>query len=208
MSVESKGCWEVYGFDIMIDQNLRPWLIEVNSSPACDYSTEVTEKFVRKALPDTLKVILDGNSNPNLQSVHRGGWQCIYCGMIIPKVIVGLGVDLTLKGSKISNKRSRNKGKHRTKKQVIDLDKDPLFDDSDLSEYEKSSKGKVSMEAEKTEKTTKDYNKENERGNGKRSEVYQSAKVPLKKYCLNRKTKNVHLKTMVTLPLNKVTIDF
>ena len=34
-----KGSHEIFGYDIMIDDELNAWLIEVNSSPAMDYST-------------------------------------------------------------------------------------------------------------------------------------------------------------------------
>ena len=57
--IQRKASWEVYGFDIMIDENYYPWLIEINLSSACDYSTSIAESFVKRVLPDVLKVALD-----------------------------------------------------------------------------------------------------------------------------------------------------
>ena len=51
--------FEMFGYDIMVDDDLNSWLIEVNSSPAMDYSTDVTERLVKMVLEDTIKVVID-----------------------------------------------------------------------------------------------------------------------------------------------------
>ena len=51
--------FELFGYDIMVCEDLNCWLIEVNSSPAMDYSTAVTERLVKMVLEDTIKVVVD-----------------------------------------------------------------------------------------------------------------------------------------------------
>ena len=36
-----QNSFELLGFDLMVDENLKPWLIEINTSPAMDYSTVI-----------------------------------------------------------------------------------------------------------------------------------------------------------------------
>jgi hypothetical protein len=32
---QMNNCFEVYGFDLLIDLDMKPWVIEINLSPAC-----------------------------------------------------------------------------------------------------------------------------------------------------------------------------
>ena len=40
------NCFELYGFDLVLDQELTPWLIEVNLSPACCQRTDYLKEML------------------------------------------------------------------------------------------------------------------------------------------------------------------
>ena len=54
-----KGSIGIYGFDIVVDSDLQPWLIEVNKSPCFAYSTHVTQHLVPRFMEDMVKVMVD-----------------------------------------------------------------------------------------------------------------------------------------------------
>ena len=55
----NKNAFELFGYDFMIDEQYNVWLIEINCSPAMDYSTKITERLVKMVLEDTAKVLVD-----------------------------------------------------------------------------------------------------------------------------------------------------
>jgi glutathione synthase/RimK-type ligase-like ATP-grasp enzyme len=46
--------FEVYGFDLIVDEHLRPWVIEVNLSPACNERTDWLTKMLDDMSMDLL----------------------------------------------------------------------------------------------------------------------------------------------------------
>jgi tubulin monoglycylase TTLL3/8 len=59
------GSIGIYGFDIIIDSNLKCWLIEVNKCPCMAYSTHVTKTLIPLFMEDLAKVIVDKINDPN-----------------------------------------------------------------------------------------------------------------------------------------------
>ena len=43
-SKEHDMCFEILGFDIFIDENVKPWLIEVNHMPSFNQDTKVDKE--------------------------------------------------------------------------------------------------------------------------------------------------------------------
>jgi len=54
--INDKHCYEMYGYDVMIDADLKPWLIEVNASPSMSSDNEVDTKLKLGLLDDILTV--------------------------------------------------------------------------------------------------------------------------------------------------------
>jgi tubulin monoglycylase TTLL3/8 len=96
----------------MIDDEFNCWLIEVNSSPAMDYSTHVTEKLVKVCLEDILKVIIDYHSASTAKAkkaIDTGEFELIYkANRVVDKPMHSFGLNLEIKGNKI-NERLLNK---------------------------------------------------------------------------------------------------
>lgn len=103
-----KGCFELYGFDIMIDSEFNVWLIEVNSSPAMDYSTYVTEKLVKQCLEDVCKVIIDyddAKTEKKKNKVDTGQFELIYkANQQVEKPMNSFGLNLEIVGNGIKQK--------------------------------------------------------------------------------------------------------
>ena len=60
-----KQCFEVFGFDVLIDEDLRPWLLEVNASPSLTATTEDDFRVKQAVVVDTIQqVMLDKRGVP------------------------------------------------------------------------------------------------------------------------------------------------
>jgi hypothetical protein len=55
--IQDKHCFEIYGYDVMVDDTLKPWLIEVNASPSLTANTKLDHDLKFKMLNDALDIV-------------------------------------------------------------------------------------------------------------------------------------------------------
>lgn len=55
--VNDRHCFELYGYDILIDDNLKPWLIEINANSSLTANTAKDNEMKVKMLDDMLTVL-------------------------------------------------------------------------------------------------------------------------------------------------------
>merc|ERR1719277_725668 len=75
--IQDKHCFELYGYDIMISADLKPWLIEVNASPSLTANTSQDYDMKFALLDDTFS-ILDFEKYLTGTESQIGGFDVLY----------------------------------------------------------------------------------------------------------------------------------
>ncbi|EPZ31072.1 tubulin tyrosine ligase-like family, member 1 [Rozella allomycis CSF55] len=56
--VSDKHCFECFGYDIIIDENLKPWLVEVNASPSLTSTTPSDKQMKQSLINDCFNIVV------------------------------------------------------------------------------------------------------------------------------------------------------
>lgn len=54
-----KHQFEIFGYDFMIDSNLVPWLIEINTNPCLEETSKLLKTLLPRMLNDAFRITLD-----------------------------------------------------------------------------------------------------------------------------------------------------
>ena len=54
---KSSNCFELFGFDILLDSDLKPWLLEVNLSPSLATDSPLDHNIKSTLISDTFNLV-------------------------------------------------------------------------------------------------------------------------------------------------------
>eukprot|EP01138_Halocafeteria_seosinensis_P016261 gb/GECG01016591.1/.p1 GENE.gb/GECG01016591.1/~~gb/GECG01016591.1/.p1 ORF type:complete len:475 (+),score=56.37 gb/GECG01016591.1/:1-1425(+) len=75
--IQDKHSFELYGFDVLFDTSLKPWLLEVNASPSLSADTDTDYQLKYGLIEDTLDVV-DVESHRSGKEKRVGGYDLIW----------------------------------------------------------------------------------------------------------------------------------
>ena len=67
---QKSGFFELYGFDVLLDENLKPWVLEVNMMPSLACDSELDFSIKAPLIADALNIVgIRPANDPHLGSI-------------------------------------------------------------------------------------------------------------------------------------------
>jgi len=75
-----RNCFELFGFDFLVDEDFRVWLIEINTNPFLGTPNKDMVKLVPEMVNDMCKIVIDPVFKPKVESEdsEQNGFELIY----------------------------------------------------------------------------------------------------------------------------------
>ena len=52
-------CFELFGYDFIIDNEFKPWILEINNNPGLGISSPVIQKIIPRMIDDAFRLTID-----------------------------------------------------------------------------------------------------------------------------------------------------
>ena len=52
-------CFELFGYDFILDNEFKPWILEINNNPGLGISSPVIEKIIPRMMDDAFRLTID-----------------------------------------------------------------------------------------------------------------------------------------------------
>lgn len=94
-------CFDLYGFDVIFDEDLKCWLLEINSSPSLACETLLDDMIKQRLIDDTIDLVnpLDYDRKRLVEVIERR----------IQEEALNAGGQQTQAGAKVGQKRQMNR---------------------------------------------------------------------------------------------------
>ena len=86
-----KRCFELLGYDFMVDEDFRTWLIEVNENPYIGIPNEFIRNMLPRMLNNMFRIVLDPYLKPKedpFASEAENLWELLYSEKVVDKKVI------------------------------------------------------------------------------------------------------------------------
>ena len=73
-----KNCFEIFGYDFIVDSAGGVWLLEVNTNPCLELSSPLLEQLIPRMIDDAFKLVIDPVFEPQQKSEILNCPQVLY----------------------------------------------------------------------------------------------------------------------------------